>query len=94
MTSIVAFEPRAAPLDQAYVPPPVAVKGIVVVVHVRMFVVGGVIAAGGAVRFCEIVSKADVVQPLTSVTVTVYVPGEVTVSAAEVPTTVVPFDQE
>ena len=41
----------AVPLDQEYVPPPVAVKEIEVAAQVKTLVVGAVIAAGGAVIF-------------------------------------------
>ena len=54
-----------------------------------------VMAAGGGVIFCVIVVALVLVQPFVAeVTVTVYVPGVVTVKFAEVPTMVVPLDQE
>ncbi len=73
-----------APLLQEYVPPPVAVKPILVAVHVRTVVVGVVIAATGAVIFCVIVIDSVSVHPFADVTVTVYVPAEVTLVAAVV----------
>jgi hypothetical protein len=73
-----------APLLQEYVPPPVAVKPILVAVHVRTVVVGAVIAATGEVIFCVIVIDSVSVQPFAAVTVTVYVPGAVTLVAAVV----------
>ena len=65
-------------------PPPVAVKLILVVVHVRTVVVGAVIAATGAVLFCVIVMDSVSVHPFADVTVTVYVPAELTLVAAVV----------
>ena len=53
-----------------------------------------VMPAVGAVMFCVIVTDSVSVQPLAEVTVTVYVAGAVTDSAASVPTSVVPFDHE
>ena len=51
-TENVAFVlTTAEPLDQEYVPPPVAVRRIEVVVHVRMEVTGGVIATTGEAMF-------------------------------------------
>ena len=51
-----AFVPTTVvPFDQEYVPPPVAVKLILVVVHVRILVLGVVIAAVGNELFCVIV---------------------------------------
>jgi hypothetical protein len=73
-----------APLLQEYVPPPAAVKVMEVVVHVRTVVAGAVIAATGAVLFCVIVIDSVSVQPFAEVTVTVYVPAEVTLVAAVV----------
>jgi hypothetical protein len=73
-----------APLLQEYVPPPVDVKPILVAVHVRTVVVGVVIAATGAVIFCVIVMDSVSVQPFEEVTITVYVPAEVTLVAAVV----------
>ena len=73
-----------APLLQEYVPPPVAVKLILVVVHVRTVVVGAVIAATGAVLFCVIVMDSVSVNPVGPVTVTIYVPGAVTLVVAVV----------
>ena len=83
-----------APLLQEYVPPPVAVKPILVVVHERTVVVGAVIAATGAVLFCVIEIDSVSVQPFAEVIVTVYVAGELTLNVAFVPTTVVPLLQE
>jgi hypothetical protein len=52
----VEFVPRTAvPLDQEYVPPPVAVRTILGVVHVTTVVVGVVMTAVGAVVFCVMV---------------------------------------
>ena len=65
-------------------PPPVAVKLILDVVHVRTVVVGAVIAATGAVIFCVIVIDSVSVNPVGPVTVTVYVPGELTLVVAVV----------
>jgi hypothetical protein len=73
-----------APLLQEYVPPPVDVKPILVAVHVRTVVVGVVIAATGAVIFCVIVIDSVSVHPFADVTVTVYVPAELTLVAAVV----------
>lgn len=54
-----------------------------------------VIAAGGGVIFCVIVVALVLVQPFAlDVTVTVYVPGAVTVKFAAVPTTEDPLDHE
>ena len=56
VTFNVAFVPTiAVPLDQEYVPPPVAVKVIDGVVHVNTVVVRELMAATGAVIFCVIV---------------------------------------
>ena len=65
-------------------PPPVAVKLILVAVQVRTVVVGAVIAATGAVLFCVIVMDSVSVHPFAAVTVTVYVPEELTLVAAVV----------
>ena len=65
-------------------PPPVAVKLMLVVVHVRSVVVGAVIAATGAVIVCVIVMDSVSVHPFAAVTVTVYVPAELTLEAAVV----------
>jgi len=95
VTFSVEFVPTTAvPFDQEYVPPPVAVNGILVVVQVKVVALGALIPAVGATEFCVIVDDAVAVHPLVPVTVTVYVPGVVTTSAALVPTTAVPFDQE
>jgi hypothetical protein len=52
-TDNVAFVPiTAVPFDHEYVPPPVAVKLILVVVQVKTEVFGGVIPAVGMVMFC------------------------------------------
>jgi hypothetical protein len=52
VTESAAFVPTiAVPFDQEYVPPPVAVKVILVVVHVSIVVAGAVIAAVGFVVF-------------------------------------------
>jgi hypothetical protein len=48
--------------------------------------------AGGGVLFCVIVMLAVEEQPFAPVTVTVYVPGIVTLNVALFPTLVVPFD--
>ena len=50
------------------------------------------VAVGAAIS-CVMMLFAVAVQPFAPVTVTVYVPGELTASVAAVPTTVVPFDQ-
>ena len=68
MTLVVAV---ADPLLQLYVPPPVAVKPIEVVVHISAVVDGGVIPAVGAVVFDVIVILDVAVQPFAAVTVTV-----------------------
>ena len=65
-----------------------------VVVHVNTVVSGGVIATIGTLIFCVMICDAVAAQPLADVTVTVYVPGLVTLSVALVPTTAVPFDHE
>ena len=57
---------------------------MLVVVHVRSVVVGAVIAATGAVIVCVIVMDSVSVQPFAAVTVTVYVPAELTLVAAVV----------
>jgi hypothetical protein len=60
------------PFDHEYVPPPVAVKLIVVVVQVNTVVeVLLVMPAVGAVVFCVIVTALVAVHPLLPVTVTV-----------------------
>jgi hypothetical protein len=94
MESNDAVPKTVVPFDQEYVPPPVAVKEMAVVVQVKIVEVGTLIPAVGAIEFCVIVDAAVAVQPLVPVTVTVYVPGVVTTSVALVPTIVVPFDQE
>ena len=65
-----------------------------VVAHVNTEVAGAVIAAVGALIFCVITCEAVAEHPFALVTVTVYVPAEVTLSVALVPTTAVPLDQE
>jgi hypothetical protein len=82
------------PLLHEYVPPPVAVKLIDVVVHVSAVVAGAVIAAVGAVMFCVIVIDSVSVHPFAEVTVTVYVPAAVTFKVAELPTVVDPLLHE
>jgi hypothetical protein len=53
---IVAVVPTTVvPFDQEYVPPPVAVRLMLVVVHVRMLVLGGVIATTGRLMFCVMI---------------------------------------
>ena len=52
------------------------------------------IAATGAVMSCVIVIDSVSVHPLAAVTVTVYVPGAVTLNVADVPTVVAPLLQE
>ena len=52
-----------------------------------------VMVAVGAEISCVMMLFALAVQPFAAVTVTVYVPGELTASVAAVPTTAVPFDQ-
>jgi hypothetical protein len=72
VTVNVAFVPTTVvPLDHEYVPPPVAVKVIEVVVHVRTDVDNAEIAAAGAVIFCVIVCDAVPVQPFAAVIVSV-----------------------
>jgi len=72
VTLSVEFVPTiAVPLDQEYVPPPVAESEILGVVHVTTVVVGAVITADGLVVFCVIVRLAVAVQPFPPVTVTV-----------------------
>ena len=74
------------PLSQLYVPPPVAVTPIDVVVQVKIVVpVLFVMPAVGTVLSCVIVIEEVDVQPLVDVTVTVYVPGVVMVAFALVP---------
>ena len=92
--NVEALPTFVVPAFQEYVPPPVAVNGILVVVQVRMVVEGVFIPTVGGVLFCVIVCAAVATQPFVPVTVTVYVPGVVTANVALVPTTVVPFDQE
>ncbi len=69
---------------------------MLVVVHVKTAVFGtALIAANGAVVFWVIITVLVAVQPLMAeVTVTVYVPGVVTVKLALVLTTAVPLDHE
>ena len=56
VTTSVALVPTiVVPLDHEYVPPPVAVRVILVVVQFNTVVGGVVIAAAGAVIFCVIV---------------------------------------
>jgi hypothetical protein len=72
VTDNVALVPTTVvPLDHEYVPPPVAVNVIAVVVQVNTVVVGVVIAAAGAVIFCVIVCEAVAIQPFVAVNVTV-----------------------
>jgi hypothetical protein len=52
--SVELVPTTADPFDQEYVPPPVAVKAIVVVVHVKIRVLGGLIVAVGGTAFCVI----------------------------------------
>jgi hypothetical protein len=97
VTVILAWVPRLVPAEiHEYEPPPVAVKAILVVVQVNTAGLGALeIAAVGAVIFCVITTALVAVQPFVAdVTVTVYVPGVVTVKFAVVLTTVVPLDQE
>ena len=68
LTDVVAV---VALVLHKYVPPPVAVKLMLVVEQVNSVVVGGVIPAVGATVFCVIVIVSVSVQPLTAVTVTV-----------------------
>ena len=49
--SVGVVPTTGVPLDQEYVPPPVAVNGILVVVHVRIVVDGVFIPAVGGVVF-------------------------------------------
>jgi hypothetical protein len=69
------------------------VRLILVVVHVNSVVVGAVILATGGALFCVMVIDEVAVHPFDPVTVTVYVPGNVTDRLALEPTEVVPFDQ-
>ena len=72
VTDKVALVPTTAvPLDQEYVPPPVAVKEIEVVAQVKTLVVGAVIAAVGNAVLCVMICEAVAVQPFAPVTVTV-----------------------
>ena len=73
-----------APLLQAYVTPPVAVKLILVVEQVNSVVNGGVMPAVGKPALCVIAIVSVSVQPLAPVTVTVYVPLALTVVVAVV----------
>ena len=66
-----------SPLLQAYVTPPVAVKSMLVVVHVSSVANGVSIPAVGAVICWVMMKLSSSVQPLVEVTVTVYVPGSV-----------------
>ena len=52
--SVELVPTTADPFDHEYVPPPVAVKAIVVVVHVKIRVLGGLIVAVGGTAFCVI----------------------------------------
>lgn len=63
-------------------------------VQVNTVVVGGVIATTGKLIFCVITCDAVAVQPFAEVTVTVYVPGLVTLMVEVVPTIAEPFDHE
>ena len=65
-----------------------------VVVHVNTVVSGGVIATIGRLISCVMICEAVAMHPLVDVTVTVYVPGFVTLRVAVAPTTAVPFDHE
>jgi hypothetical protein len=97
VTEILAWVPKLVPVEiQEYEPPPDAVSAILVVVQVSTAGLGTLeIAAAGAVIFCVITTALVAVQPFVAdVTVTVYVPGVVTVKFAVVPTTEVPLDQE
>jgi hypothetical protein len=91
---IVGFTLIGAGLVHAKLPVPLPVKDILVVVQVRTVVVGGVILVVGALLFCVIICAAVAVHPFAAVTVTVYVPADVTLNVAFVPTTAVPLDQE
>lgn len=59
------------PLDQLYVPPPVALSVIVGVVQVIIVVIGGTIETSGYATFCVIVCEAVAVHPFEPVTVKV-----------------------
>jgi hypothetical protein len=65
-----------------------------VVVHVNTVVSGGLIATMGRLIFCVMLCEAVATHPLAEVTVAVYVPGVVTFTVAEVPTTADPFVHE
>ena len=83
------------PFDHEYVPPPVAVKLIEVVVQFNSVVpVLLVIEEAGGVEVCVMVMDAVPVHPLALVTVTVNDPGAVARYAADVLTTLVPSDHE
>jgi hypothetical protein len=72
VTASVAFVPTTVvPFDQEYVPPPVAVKLMDVVVQVRTDVVKAEIAAAGADVFCVMVCDAVPVHPFAAVIVSV-----------------------
>jgi hypothetical protein len=65
-----------------------------VVKQVNIVAAGELIPAVGMVMFWVIIQDALAIQPFVPVTVTVYVPGDVTTNVAAVPTTAVPLDQE
>lgn len=81
------------PLLQEYVPPPLAVKVIEVLIQFNK-VIGEIIVGLGGVKFCVIDWIAVEVHPFALVTVTVYVPGVLTESVAFVPTNIEPLDHE
>jgi hypothetical protein len=71
LTFNMALDPTfVVPFDQTYEAPPVAVKAILVVPHVRMVVVGGVMAAVGEIIFCVTTDDVEVEHPFDPVTVT------------------------
>ena len=65
-----------------------------VVKQVNKVAAGELIPAAGRVTFWVIIHNALAIQPFVPVTVTVYVPGDVTTNVAAVPITAVPLDQE
>jgi hypothetical protein len=64
------------------------------VAQLRMVVAGAVIAAFGEAIFCVTTCDNVLVQPFAPVTVTVYVPGIVTLTKLEALIMAEPFDQE
>src|SRR5450759_2034325 len=82
------------PSDHEYVPPPLAVSVVLGVVQFNARPLLLLIATVGKVLSNVVVALAVAVHPMAPVTVTVKVPAVLTISAADVPTTVLPSDHE